>query len=99
MRTQIKYNLKENTFRITSEVKEEHIKDIIGNVLRAQIGTGSDERKSAEKTEYIIIIDLELEDDTFKVSSDTGNKSLTTGILMQLLQEYGKEKNDLIIYE
>lgn len=99
MRTQIKYNLKENNFHIVSQVKKEQIKEIIGDVLRAQIGAGSDLREPEERPLYTIIIDLELEDDTFNVSSDTGNKSLTAGILMQLLKESEKESSDKVIFE
>lgn len=98
MRTQIKYNLKEDNFHIVSQIKEEKIKEVIGEVLRAQMGAGSDTRKPVEKNLYTITVDLELEEDTFKISSDTGNKSLTAGILMQLLKEYGEKNSDKIIY-
>ena len=99
MKTQIKYNLKEDNFHIVSEIKKDRIKEIVGEVLRAQMGAGSDTRKPVEKNLYTIVIDLELEDDTFKISSDTGNKSLTAGILMQLLKEYGNKNSNKIIYE
>lgn len=98
IKTQVKYDLKKDTYNIVSEAKKEGINEIIENVLRAQMNQGSDKRPPIEKDIYTITIILELSNDTFKVSSDTGNKSLTAGILMQLFRELKKEKTEKVFY-
>ena len=87
MKTQVKYNIVEDTFHIVSEVKRDKVQEVIELLLRSQIGAGGDDSEPNKHDIYIIDIDLELEDDTFDVSSNTGNKSLTTGILAKLVQE------------
>lgn len=93
MKTQIKWNLKEDTYHIISEIKREEVQEVIEELLRSQIGAGGDDSEPNKHDIYIINVDLELEDDTFKVSSNTGNKSLTTGILAALVQELSKNSD------
>jgi hypothetical protein len=96
LKTEVKYNLKENTYRIASEVKKERVIEVIEELLRSQIGAGPDKAEPVKRDIYTIVIDLELQGDIFTVSADTGNKSLTAGILAQLV----KDKNsDNITFE
>lgn len=95
LKTEVKYNSKENTYHIASEVKKEKIQKVIEELLRSQIGAGSDNSEPIKRDIYTIVIDLELEDDTFNVSADTGNKSLTTGILAQLVQRLDKDSDNI----
>jgi hypothetical protein len=97
LKIKIQYDLKENTYRITSEIKKERIQEVIEELLRAQIGAGSDKGEPVEKDIYTIFIDLELEGDIFNVSADTGNKSLTTGILAQLIGKLDKNSENVEI--
>ncbi len=87
MKIQVKYNLPENTYHIVSEVKREKVQEVIEELLRSQLGAGSDNNKPNNIDIYIIDIDLKLQGDIFNVKSNTGNKGLTTGILARLVVE------------
>ena len=93
----ITYDLKKDSYNIVSGYKKDYLPELISECLRAQIGAGKDERAPNERNVYNITVDLNLEQDVFKISSDTGNKSLTAGILMQLVS-YFKENPDKITY-
>lgn len=95
LRIEVKYDLKEDTYRIASEVKKERVKEVIEELLRSQIGAGQDKAEPVKRDIYIIVIDLELQGDIFTVSADTGNKSLTTGILAQLVKELDKNSDNI----
>ena len=49
-----------------------------------QVGQGKDESKPKERDVYEITIDLDLRDDTFYTASNTGNKGLTVGLVMDV---------------
>lgn len=87
MKTQVKYNIVDDTYHIITEVKKEKVQEVIELLLRSQIGAGGDDSESNKHDLYIIDFDLKLEDDTFNVTSNTGNKSLTTGILAKLVHK------------
>ena len=70
---------------IRTNAKKEAIEDILVNWIRGQIGTYADKSKPNIKEEYKIKIGLTLSDDSFCTESDTGNKSVTCGIIMELL--------------
>lgn len=72
-------------FTITGTIKSEKHADIIADFLQLQVGKGADDSPAKELAVYHIRIELELENDTFKSSSDTGNKGLRDGILMDVL--------------
>lgn len=96
--TVIKYNLKEHTFLVKSEVKKESVPEVIENWLRSQIGKGKDESKPRKQDVYTITLTIDLEDDSFEITTDTGNKSLTTGILMELNSAIHNKK-DYVTFE
>jgi len=83
----ITYNLKEDSYAVSGSVKKEQVQEVLEEWLRTQIGLGSDESRPNEKDIYTITIKLELNGDIFSVESDTGNKSLTTGIILALVKE------------
>jgi len=83
----ITHSFKEDSYTVSGDVKKEKVREIIKEWLRTQIGTGADESKPNEKDIYTIILQLELNGDVFSVKSDTGNKSLTTGILLDLIKK------------
>ena len=75
---------KPETSIIRTNVKTERLRDLLNDYLRNQIGKGKDDRKPNEKEVYDIEIGVDLSDDTFYVASDTGNNSLTCGIIMHI---------------
>lgn len=75
---------------IRTNAKPEALKEILTEFLRTQIGLGEDKSSPNEQDYYTITISLQLERDVFTVKSDTGNKGLTTGIVMEVLNNLGK---------
>lgn len=75
---------------IETNAKTEALKEILTGFLRTQIGLGKDKSSPNKEYYYTITISLQLEGDVFTVKSDTGNKGLTTGIVMDVLKNLGK---------
>jgi hypothetical protein len=75
---------------IRTNAKPEVVEELIANWLRDQMGRGKDNAQPVLKSEYKIKIGLDLSDDTFYTESDTGNKSLTCGLVMCLLKHLDK---------
>lgn len=90
---EISYNMdKSEDSIVKTNIKKEQLKDLLGEYLRAQMGKGEDKRKANEKDEYKITIQLDLRDDTFYTSSDTGNACLTCGIVVHVYEILDKLK-------
>lgn len=85
----IKYHRGSDKFEVEGDINQEEQKDIVETFLSTQIGRGIDESKPNEKDTYRIRLEWYPEDDTIKVSSDTGNKGLRDGILMHYLESLG----------
>lgn len=75
---------------IKTNVKKELVVDMLEEWLRGQIGQGEDKNPANKKAEYQIDIWIDLSYDRFSVKSDTGNKGLTCGIVMSLLNQLDK---------
>jgi hypothetical protein len=83
----LQYRIKPEEARIVdTNIKNEHIKEILSDYVQAQIGKGEDFSKSEKREEYTIRIDCDLSDDTFYTRSNTGRKGLTLGIVMRSLE-------------
>jgi hypothetical protein len=74
-------------FKIDTNVKDDKIADVISEFLRSQIGAGRDENEPHVREVYRIRLELDLADDSFTTYSDTGNKGLRDGILMEVVQK------------
>jgi len=83
----LKYNMKTDLFEISGNVADEKITEVMQEWLRGQLGLGKDDNEPNDKEIYTIIINLNLEDDTFTIQSDTGNASLTCGIVAHFLEK------------
>ena len=83
----LKYDLKDDSFEIDTNIKQEKIKDIISDFLRSQIGKGKDDSKSNEHDIYEINLLLDLSCDEFNCNHNCGNSSLREGILIRYLVE------------
>ena len=77
---------------IKTNAKKEAVEEILEAWLSCQMGQGKDESKPNKKDEYKIKIQLDLSDDTFCTSSDTGNKGLTCGLVMDVFKRLDKIK-------
>ncbi len=87
----IRFNMNEFEKRsIKTNAKKEAVEGILENWIRSQLGAGKDTNKIKEKEEYEIVIKLDLDGDIFHTSSDTGNKSLTCGLVMDVFSNLKK---------
>lgn len=85
---ELEYNVGQDKFEYNSNIADEHIPNFISNFLQTQIGKGKDEREANEHEVYIIRLELDMSNDTYFVSDNTGNKSLRDGILLHVVQNW-----------
>ncbi len=71
---------------IRTNAKREALEGILESWLSCQLGQGTDRRKAEQKDLYAIKIQLDLHDDSFYTKSDTGNRGLTCGIVMDVFR-------------
>ena len=69
---------------IETNAKPEVVPEILETWIQSQLGTGADNRAPEIKEVYTILMTLKLRNDSFLVSSDTGNNALTLGIVMDV---------------
>ena len=78
------YNLGANLFgNVKTNIKSEYVEEILSNWIYNQMGAGKDDSKRFKRDNYHIRIGMNLEEDSFGTESDTGNKSLTAGIVFE----------------
>jgi len=84
----IKYDV-EDPLRtcIHTNVRTKALKEVLGAWLEDQIGRGEDKSPFDRRDVYTIKIRLDLTDDTFRTTSDTGNEGLVAGIVMDVFHE------------
>jgi hypothetical protein len=93
----LEFNIKADTYKIVAtNIKENLVENFVEEFIHSQIGAGSDKSQPVEKDVYTIHIGLDMSDDTFSVKSDTGNKSLTTGIVAHFLHKTNTSKNSMV---
>jgi len=86
---EVKYFVKDNKFKISGNFSQEGLKDIIEEFLRLQIGQGADLTPPRDLDVYTIRLSWFPENDGITVVSNTGNKGLRDGILMEVLHRKG----------
>ncbi len=69
---------------IRTNARPEAIEELLATWIAGQQGKGEDDRKPNELSEYVIVIELDLSNDSFTTRSNTGNKGLTAGIVMDV---------------
>lgn len=88
-------------FEIESNVKSSHIPDVIEDYFHYIIGDGkTDDTPYRERSVYHIGLVLTMSDsegDSYKVYSDTNNRGLTTGILMDVLNRLSGDDNQVYV--
>lgn len=80
------HNVEEALFEIKSNVKPEHRIDLIKGVLDSLPEKEADKRKPIEQEIYTIQMQWDLADDNCRLTSDTGNRSLTLGVLYHVIE-------------
>lgn len=83
---EVLYDLKKNKFETRGDVNQEGARELVETFLRGQIGAGKDEREPAKREVYTIQLRWYPSDDRIEVNSDTGNKSLRDGLLLNYLR-------------
>ena len=82
---ELTYDIKNPENRvIRTNAKKRAISEILEGWLSCQLGKGKDNRDPEQKPVYKIVIKLDLSDDTYYTTSDTGNKGLTLGVVMNV---------------
>lgn len=82
----ILYDLKKDKFETRGDVNEEGRRELVESFLRGQIGAGKDESKVNQREIYIIQLRWYPSDDRIEADSNTGNKSLRDGLLINYLR-------------
>jgi hypothetical protein len=77
-------------FFVETNIKDEHVPEIIAEFLRTQLGKGADARVPREGSICRIRLDLDLSEDRFSAKDDCGNLSLRDGILLDVVRRYGE---------
>jgi hypothetical protein len=77
-------------FEISGNVKDNYVICLLTDWLHDQIGKGKDFSVAVDRNVYHIRIQVDLSQDIFYVDSDTGNKGLTTGIIMDVISRLDK---------
>ncbi len=85
--TVIKYDMVDRSKSVIyTNARREALKEILTEWCLEQQGSGADMAKEVERDVYTISIGLSLgRNDTFCTQSDTGNRALTAGIVMDAL--------------
>ena len=74
------------TIYTNARTDNDALEDILSTWIQHQIGRGEDPSPRIEREVYKIKIGLIVEDDTFCTESDTGNKGLTCGIVLDVFK-------------
>ena len=91
----IKYDLKQDKTTIDTNIKDEMLEEMLSDVIRSQQGLGVDDSPYTHKEIYNIDIKIDLSNDNISIKSDTGNDSLTCGIIIQAFKSVNKEEDDV----
>lgn len=81
----ILYQVESNNFEVGGDVNDQGRKGLVENFLLGQVGAGADDREPNVQDTYRIQLQWYPHDDRIVSRSDTGNKGLRDGILMQYL--------------
>lgn len=71
--------------KVKSNIEKSYLLEFLTDVVRAQMGAGKDKSKAKKLNVYHIGICCDLSYDNISIKSDTGNKGLTLGIIMDVL--------------
>lgn len=81
---------------IKTNIRKEMVPGILEEWVCSQLEKGEDKKKIKEKDVYEIIIELDLKDDTFCTTSNTGNADLTAGIILSIMRRLNENKIKIV---
>lgn len=76
---------KSNEYFIKTDIKDKQIDNVLAEFYRASLNKGPDHSKFIEREVYHIQLKLDLEEDEFAMSSDTGNDTLTYELIREAI--------------
>jgi len=71
---------------LTTNATRRYLPELLECWLTLQQGKGPDDRPCNKKDAYTVRIEVDLTEDIFETTSDTGNKGLTAGIVQHAFQ-------------
>jgi hypothetical protein len=83
---EVLYDLKKDKFEMRGDVNQDGARELVETFLRGQIGAGKDKGEPAKRKVYAIQLRWYPTDDRIEVNSNTGNKSLRDGLLLNYLR-------------
>jgi len=83
---EVKYNVKDNKFETFGNLKKKAMMELVEEFLRLQMGQGEDLVPPRDLATYTIKLEWYPENDGITVVSNTGNRGLRDGILMEFLK-------------
>ncbi len=92
--TEITYDINLGIPLIRTNLKEDKIDEFLTEYIRFQIGKGEDKSEAKKRDVYNIKIECDLSFDIFSIKSDTGNKGLTTGIIMDSIGKWKLQNSE-----
>jgi len=87
----LQFNATKDAFLVETDVKQERLKDVLGEVVRVLIGAGEDHSDTEIKDIYTVDITIDLSEDEIWISSDCGNKGLESGIIAEAFVRMNKD--------
>lgn len=91
----IEFDINDGKFKITGDINEKGQYEIIETFIRGQIGAGKDNSKPNVREVYHISLQWYPSNDDIVAKSDTGNKGLRDGILMDVFRRLDSKKDYL----
>lgn len=85
---EIQYDIEKGDYNLNSNLKYKGISEVLGSYIRTQFGKGEDDSKPNEKDCYNLQLGWEPKNDKLIFSSDTGNKGLDLGILLDVFRDF-----------
>ncbi len=96
------HDIYENTFKIKTNLNKDKVNEILSECYRATLNSKPDYGGFNKKDVYNIQISLDLSEDVFHISSNTGNRILTYELIKDsinnweiLSEEVSVDKKDL----
>lgn len=83
---EIKYHVKDDKFETFGDLKKKAMIELVEEFLRLQVGQGEDLVPPRDLDTYTIRLKWYPENDGIEVVSNTGNRGLRDGILMEFLK-------------
>lgn len=74
---------------IYTNARPEALEEVLSAWVQDQVGHGRDPVPFIERSSYTIKIGLDVSTDSFATASDTGNRGLTAGLVMEIMKMLG----------